>query len=103
MVETNRRGHEMRSTMLTLAMILGGGWTIYTYWTSAGMAGKKPLLEKRLDVYLEAVDLAGKIANTSAIIEATGPLEKKQFSGHSGGRAEKAFPGIGVRSIGTCL
>ena len=57
----------------TLALVVGGGWTLYTYFKArateirnAGIEARKPFLAKRLEIYAEFVDLA---ARTGYMIE----------------------------------
>jgi hypothetical protein len=60
----------MCKIVATIALVVGGGWTLYTYFNArtdeahtAAIEARKPFLAKRLEVYGEVVDLAAKIAS----------------------------------------
>jgi hypothetical protein len=53
----------------TVALVVGGGWTLYTYFNAraaeartAAIEARKPFLAKRLEIYSEFVDLASHTA-----------------------------------------
>jgi hypothetical protein len=53
----------------TIALVTGGGWTLYTYFNARALEARttaiearKPFLAKRFEVYGQIVDLVSKIA-----------------------------------------
>ena len=72
----------------TIGLIVGGVWTLATYFEAraveartAGIEARKPFLAKRLDAYSEAVQLASKIAMGSADVNIPGSTEEKNAYG----------------------
>jgi len=53
----------------TIALVVGGGWTLYTYFNAraseaqtAAIEARRPFLAKRLEVYGQIVDPSSKLA-----------------------------------------
>jgi hypothetical protein len=68
----------------TLALLIGGIWTLYTYLNSRSqeartnaIEAKKPFLAKRLEVYTELVNLSSQIASSDER-QKSGSVEDKQ-------------------------
>jgi len=67
-----------------LAILFGGGWTVYQYWKGRAdqlrtqrIEATKPLLEKRLQLYVEATTAAATIATSKDVNEVA--KAKEQF------------------------
>jgi hypothetical protein len=67
-----------------LAILFGGGWTVYQYWKGRAdqlrtqrIEATRPLLEKRLQLYVEATTAAAIIATSKDVNEVT--KAKEQF------------------------
>ena len=72
----------------TLGLVVGGGWTLYTYFNArageaktASIEARKPFLAKRLEIYSESVQLASRIAMGSADVNIPGTQEEKAAYG----------------------
>jgi hypothetical protein len=68
--ESQARGVDaLCKSVATIGLIVGGSWTLYTYFNAraaeartAAIEAKKPFLAKRLELYAESVDLASRLA-----------------------------------------
>lgn len=64
----------------TLALVVGGGWTLYTYFNAraseartAAIEARKPFLAKRLEIYSSLAELSGELLRDRSS-EILGPL-----------------------------
>ena len=70
----------------TIALVVGGGWTLYTYFNAraaeartATIEARKPFLSKMLEVYSSLVELSGKMIGDYTFGDSSNPRTQEQF------------------------